>query len=88
MNFKIAKWIMDHRASVGIAFILMTIGLSIGIPKVEIRTIFKDMLPRNDPFVQVFFDHPNFGNPMLISVMVKAKQGDIYNPRLCRRCGI
>ena len=85
MNFKIAKWIMDHRASVGIAFILMTIGLSIGIPKVEIRTIFKDMLPTNDPFVQVFFDHPNFGNPMLISVMVKTKQGDIYNPKTLQK---
>jgi len=85
MNFKIAKWIMDHRASVGIAFILVTIGLSIGIPKVEIRTIFKDMLPTNDPFVQVFFDHPNFGNPMLISVMVKAKQGDIYNPKTLQK---
>ncbi|MGD9600241.1 MAG: RND family transporter [Gammaproteobacteria bacterium] len=80
MNFRIAKWIMRHRVGVGMAFILFTILLSIGIPKVEIRTIFKDLLPTNDPFVQVYFDHPNFGNPLLISVMVKVKDGDIYNP--------
>ena len=33
-------------------------------PHVEIRTIFNDLLPTDDPFVQVYFDHPNFGNPL------------------------
>ncbi len=79
MNFKIAKWVMAHRAGVGMMFILITLLLSAGIPKVDIRTIFKDLLPTDDPFVQVYFDHPNFGNPLLISVMVKVKEGDIYN---------
>lgn len=79
MNFKIAKWVMAHRAGVGMIFVLITLLLSSGIPKVDIRTIFKDLLPTDDPFVQVYFDHPNFGNPLLISVMVKVKEGDIYN---------
>ncbi len=79
MNFRLAKWIMDRRASCGIAFILITLAFMVGIPHVQIRTIFKDLLPTNDPFVKVYFDHPNFGNPLLISVMVKRKQGDIYN---------
>ena len=79
MNFRLAKWVMDHRASMGVMFILVTLAFMIGIPKVEIRTIFKDLLPTNDPFVQVYFDHPNFGNPLLISVMVKRKEGDLYN---------
>lgn len=79
MNFKIAKWVMAHRAGVGMMFILITLLLSTGIPRVDIRTIFKDLLPTDDPFVQVYFDHPNFGNPLLISVMVKVKEGDIYN---------
>lgn len=79
MNFRLAKWIMDRRGSVGIAFIIITLIFMIGIPHVQIRTIFKDLLPKNDPFVQVYYDHPNFGNPLLISVMVKRKQGDIFN---------
>jgi uncharacterized protein len=79
MKFRLAKWIMDHRGSVGIAFILVTIAFSIGIPHVQIRTIFKDLLPTDDPFVRVYFDHPNFGNPLQVSVMVKRKDGDIYN---------
>lgn len=80
MRFRLAKWVMDHRGLVGIAFILTTLAFSAGIPQVQIRTIFKDLLPTDDPFVQVHFDHPNFGNPLLISVMVKRKHGDIYNP--------
>jgi len=80
MRFKLAKWVMDHRASVGIAFILVTLAFAAGIPKVEIRTIFNDLLPTDDPYVQVYFDHPNFGNPLMMSVMVKRKDGDIYHP--------
>ena len=80
LRFRLARWVMQHRAAVGIAFILVTLAFAAGIPQVQIRTIFRDLLPRDDPFVQVYFDHPNFGNPMLISVMVKVKQGDIYNP--------
>ncbi|MSR15897.1 MAG: RND transporter [Gammaproteobacteria bacterium] len=79
MRFALAKWIMDRRAGVGIAFLLITVAFIAGFPRVEIRTIFKDLLPRNDPFVQVYYDHPNFGNPLTISIMVKRKQGDIYN---------
>jgi predicted RND superfamily exporter protein len=80
MRFKLAKWVMDRRASVGIAFILITLAFAAGIPKVEIRTIFNDLLPTDDPYVQVYFDHPNFGNPLMMSVMVKRKDGDIYQP--------
>lgn len=64
---------------VSIAFIVVTIAFAIGIPGVQIKTIFKDLLPHDDPFVQVYFDHPNFGNPLTMSIMVKTKSGDIYN---------
>ena len=80
MRFRLAKWIMDRRGSVGIAFILVTLAFMAGLPHVQIRTVFKDLLPKNDPFVQVYYDHPNFGNPLQISIMVKRKDGDIYNP--------
>lgn len=79
MRFRLAKWIMDHRGLVAIGFIVATLLFSLGIPHVQIRTIFKDLLPTDDPFTQVHFDHPNFGNPLLISVMVKRRDGDIYN---------
>ena len=79
MRFTLSRWVMAHRGAVGIAFIIVTLAFMAGFPRVEIRTVFKDLLPTNDPFVQVYFDHPNFGNPLTVSVMVKRKDGDIYN---------
>lgn len=81
MRFRLAKWIMDRRGAVGIAFILVTLAFVAGLPQVQIRTVFKDLLPKDDPFVQVYYDHPNFGNPLQISMMVKCKQGDIFNAK-------
>lgn len=78
-RFRLAKWIMDRRGAVAIAFVLVTLGFVAGFPRVEIRTIFKDLLPKDDPFVQVYYDHPNFGNPLTMFVMIKRKNGDIYN---------
>jgi len=78
-RFRLAKWIMDHRGLVSILFILVTIGFVAGFPRVEVRTIFKNLLPTDDPFVQVYYDHPNFGNPLTMYIMVKRVGGDIYH---------
>jgi uncharacterized protein len=80
LRFRVAAWVMAHRAWVGIFFLLVTLGFAAGIPGVTIKTIFSDLLPKDDPFVQVFKDHPNFGNPLTVTVMIKRADGsDIYN---------
>ena len=80
MRFKIAHWVMKYRVAVSVLFLLITAFFLTGLPKVDIRTVFNDLLPVDDPFVEVYFDHRNFGNPMTIAIMVKNKEGDIYNP--------
>ena len=60
---------MRYRGAVAAGFLAITAAFAVGIPHVEIRTIFNDLLPRDDPFVQVFFDHRNFGNPLTMSIM-------------------
>ena len=79
MRFHLAHWVMKHRLGVIIAFLVISVAAAFGIPRVEIRTIFNDLLPVDDPFVQTFFDHRGFGNPLTMSVMVKRKTGTIYN---------
>ena len=79
LRFRIAAWVMKHRALAWVAFALITAFFAAGLRNVELRTIFSDLLPADDPFVQVFKDHPNFGNPLTVTVMVKRKSGDIYN---------
>ena len=78
-RFRLAKWVMDHRRSMSVLFLLVTLCFVASFPRVQIRTIFKDLLPKDDPFVQVYYDHPNFGNPLTMFVMIKRKDGDIYN---------
>jgi len=70
---------MRHRKVSMILFVIVTAAFAAGIRNVEIKTIFSDLLPTDDPFVQVYKDHPNFGNPLTITVMVQRRDGDIYN---------
>ena len=79
LRYRIARWMMRHRLPVAILFCLVTLGFAAGLPRVQLKTIFSDLLPRDDPFVQVYKDHPNFGNPLTITLMVRRKDGDIYN---------
>ncbi|WP_233208702.1 efflux RND transporter permease subunit [Zhongshania marina] len=46
----------------------------------QLKTIFSDLLPADDPYVQVYQDHPNFGSPLTLTLMIENKNGDIYNP--------
>jgi len=71
---------MHHRVVSLVVIAAITAFFAAGLPRVELRTIFSDLLPKNHPFVQTYADHPNFGNPLTVTVMVKRKDGDIYNP--------
>ena len=84
-RFRLANLIMRFRGTVSILFIIATLIFMKGLPNVEIRTVFNDLLPQDDPFVQVFFDHRNFGNPLTMAIMIKRKDGDIYNNETLRK---
>jgi len=57
-----------------VAFGLLTVFFAAGYRALQAgATIFSDLLPRDDPFVQVFRDHPNFGSPLTVLVMIQRK---------------
>ena len=77
---RIAKWVMDNRVVVAIFFVAVTVFFAIGLRGVDFRTVFSDLLPKDDPFVQVYKDHPGFGDPLTMTIMVRRVDGgDIYN---------
>jgi uncharacterized protein len=78
-RFRFARWVMDHRLAMSGVFALITIFFLFGFPHVQLKTVFKNMLPTDDPFVQVYYDHPNFGSPLTMYIMVKRKGSDIYH---------
>ncbi len=87
LRLRLAKYTMHHRLPVMLLLLALTVFFSAGlrhewIPThyVELKTIFSDLLPKSHPFVKTYKDHPNFGNPLTVTVMIKRKDGDIYNP--------
>jgi len=77
---QLASAMMRNRAISSLLLFVVTLFFAWGLQGVELRTIFSDLLPKNHPFVQTYKDHPNFGNPLTVTVMIKAREGDIYNP--------
>lgn len=71
---------MAHRKVTAGLFVLVTAFFAVGLRHVELKTIFSDLLPKDDPYVQVFKAHPNFGNPLTVTIMLQARHGDIFNP--------
>ena len=71
--------VLEHRIIASILFLAVTLFFAAGLKNVRLETIFSDLLPKDDPFIHVFKDHPNFGNPLTFTLMVKNKNGDIYN---------
>ena len=79
LRHRFAVWVLAHRKLSFLLFGLITAFFAAGLPRVQLKTIFSDLLPGNDPFVKVFKDHPNFGSPLTVMVMVRRTDGTIYN---------
>ncbi|MFT3791864.1 MAG: MMPL family transporter [Rudaea sp.] len=79
LRSRMARWVMAHRRLTAAVFAIVTLFFIAGMTRVEIRTVFSDLLPKNDPYVQIFKNHNNFGNPLTVTIMVKRKSGDIYS---------
>lgn len=72
-------------ASMGV-LLAFTVFFLVGVKNVELKTIFTDLLPKSHPFVETYKDHPNFGNPLTVTVMVKRIDGQtIYNPETLQK---
>lgn len=80
LRARLADWVIDHRGISFAVFGLITLFFAVGVPKATLETVFSDLLPTDDPFVQVYTDHPNFGSPLTMFIMVKRTDGGtIYN---------
>ncbi|MEF7615100.1 MMPL family transporter [Aquincola sp. MAHUQ-54] len=76
---RLAHLVIGHPLAVLLAMAALTVFFAVGAMRLDARTIFSDLFPKNHPFVQVFKDHLNFGNPLTVTLMVKRVDGrDIY----------
>ena len=75
----LAGWVIRNSTLSLIVLFAITVFFAVGLRDVQIKTIFSDLFPANHPFVKTFKDHPNFGNPLTVVMMIKRKDGDIYH---------
>ncbi|HEX4870780.1 MAG TPA: MMPL family transporter [Nevskiaceae bacterium] len=82
LRLRLARALLARPRAGLLLFALLTVLAGWGLPGVKLETVFSDLLPADDPFVQVFQDHPNFGNPLTMILMVQKRegQGTIYDP--------
>ncbi|MEQ8233225.1 MAG: RND transporter, partial [Gammaproteobacteria bacterium] len=85
IRYTLASFTMNNRALVLAVTVGITAFFAVGLSKVDIRTIFSDLFPKSHPYVQTYQDHPNFGNPLTVTLMVKVKDGTIYNPETLQK---
>ena len=80
LRHRFAALVINNRGISLSILLAITAFFAYGLTKVEIRTIFSDLFPKDHPFVRTYKDHPNFGNPLTITIMVKRTDGQsIYN---------
>lgn len=72
---RFASFMVRHRWLALALMLLMTLGLGYGLKFVESKTVFSDLFPKTHPFVETYKDHPNFGNPLTLTIMVKRTDG-------------
>ena len=76
---KLARFALGNRWAILVVMGLITAFFAVGLVRVDVKTIFSDLFPKNHPFVQVYKDHPNFGNPLTVTLMIKRVDGkDVF----------
>lgn len=76
---KLARIALGNRVLILAVMGLITVFFAVGLVRVDVKTIFSDLFPKNHPFVQVYKDHPNFGNPLTVTLMIKRTDGkDVF----------
>lgn len=78
-RFRLAGFVLGHKWLVLMVMAAITAFFGAGLARMEVRTIFSDLFPKNHEFVKVYKDHQNFGNPLTVTLMVKRTGGkDIF----------
>lgn len=77
----VTDFTMRHRFAILSVGLTITLVFAAFIPRLRIFTNFIELFPRQHPYVRVYEQfRDRFGGANIISIMVRAKQGDIYNP--------
>ncbi|WP_321967824.1 efflux RND transporter permease subunit [Burkholderia cepacia] len=70
-----------NRTAVVVLFAIVTAMMLIAASRVEIKTVFDDLLPSNHPYVRIHERfRQDFGGSNVVSIMLEVDRGDIFTP--------
>jgi uncharacterized protein len=78
---RFVEFCLRHRVWMAAIIAAVTAIMAISAVRVEIKTVFDDLLPGGHPYVKVHEKFKqNFGGSNLVSIMLEVKDGDIFRP--------
>jgi predicted RND superfamily exporter protein len=75
----IGVFVLRYRAPIGIVLLLFSAFMGYECTRVRIATDFAEFFPHNHPNVQLYENWKRYGGAQTLAIMVKVRQGDIFN---------
>ena len=63
-----------------LAFLAITAFFALQLRNLDIATRFRDLYPQNSEAIQLLTKYPAFGSPFTVTILIRSRHGDIYNP--------
>ncbi len=80
---RLFSFLIRNRKAVVLIVALLTAIMGFLATKIEVKTIFSDLLPKNHPYVAVNQKYKStFGGSNLVTIMVEVDKGDIFNEKV------
>lgn len=77
--FRFVEFCIRRRVGVVAVIALITALMAVLAVRIEIKTVFDDLLPANHPYIKVHEQFKqNFGGSNLVSIMLEVEDGDIF----------
>jgi len=75
----IGKFVLRWRLPIGLLLVGISLFMIFGVTKVRIQTEFADFFPKGHRNVELYRKYHNYGGAQTLILMLKVKDGDIFN---------
>ena len=83
---RFAAFCIRHRLFVVMALVISTTAMGFFASRIQIKTVFADMVPTHHPWIQTSEQYKNtFGGENVITIMVKAREGTIFTQNILQK---
>lgn len=80
------EWCILRRKRILVSLLFVTLVMLFFALRVEVKTVFEDLLPTNHPYVQVNDKYKqDYGGSNVVSIMVEVDEGDILRPEILKK---